>query len=461
MMLDPVPVFVHQLERGPDRLPQRPFVADDVDPVRPEHGGRVGGKEIFLDRGGRLRPAGLADQSLHDIKAFRKILRELDFFPGSGGEIDLPVDAGDAVAAPVEQSAADRHRARLPEAEIGERHSERLGRRLEIRVVWAVEAERDPALGRKLRGHGEIVNEQPAGLGRGGAGIDSEVDAERIVRREGERPRRAGPVWRRRRQREAHLAPALPVDADGILQLALGPRQEEVPLPVLQPLGDADPIPDHRIEEHARSVAVDPDGKIDWHAEQRGIDGDEPPGEIGLIPFDIERTLAAMGLRGAGTGRTRADCRGTFDVAALEPEVAAIRLEVGDHHPAVGAGEHHFADGGHRAVVLVERRDLQRVRRELFLGRGGEAGERQRHRLRLADRQVERGLAAPNFLATTIEQGPLHLRLAGRMERGILDGGRGIGLRLPLVRRNVIGDVNSKRIGERLLCEDVDGADLD
>ena len=232
MMLDPVPVFVHQLERGPDRLPQRPFVADDVDPVRPEHGGRVGGKEIFLDRGGRLRPAGLADQSLHDIKAFRKILRELDFFPGSGGEIDLPVDAGDAVAAPVEQSAADRHRARLPEAEIGERHSERLGRRLEIRVVWAVEAERDPALGRKLRGHGEIVNEQPAGLGRGGAGIDSEVDAERIVRREGERPRRAGPVWRRRRQREAHLAPALPVNADGILQLALGPRQEEVPLPV-------------------------------------------------------------------------------------------------------------------------------------------------------------------------------------------------------------------------------------
>ena len=332
---------------------------------------------------------------------------------------------------------------------------------MEIRVVRAVEAERDPFLGRKLRGHSEIVDEQPAGLGRGGAGVDREVDAERVVRREGERPRRAGPVWRRRRQREAHLAPALPVDADGILQLALGPRQEEVPLPVLQPLGDADPIPDHRIEEHARSVAVDPDGKIDRHAEQRGIDGDEPSGEIGFVPFDIERTLAAMGLGGAGAGRARADCRGIFDVSALEPEVAAIRLEVGDHHPAVGAGEHHFADGGHRAVVLIERRDLQRERRELFLDRGGEAGERQRHRLRLADRQVERGLAAPDFLAATLEQGPLHLRLAGRMERGILDGGRGIGLRLPLVRRIVVGDVNRKGIGERLLRVDLDGADLD
>ena len=466
MVFDPVPVFVDHLERRIQAAPQRPFVADRVAPVRPQQAGGIGGEQILLDRGERRGFSDRADLGLQEIEARREIPRDFDRLPRSGGEFDLPVDAGDAVAPPVEQAAADRDLAGSTEAEIAERDGHGRLRRMKIRLPRAVEPQQDPIVGRDLRGHAQVVHEQPAGVGRGQSRIDGEVDAERIVRREDERRRLGRPVRGGCRQLEANLTPARPIDADGVLEFAVGSRQEEVPLdsPLL---GDPVAITHERIEQHARAVAVHPDGQIDRHAGQRGIDRHEPalglgpPLARGLAPRDLERPLAAVRVLLAGAGRARARRRGISDLFSFEAEVAAIHLEVGDEHAAVGAGEHQFPGGGDRAVGLVERGDLQREGRESARRGSREAGERKGDTLRLAGRQCQFGPTAPELLAVAIEQGPLHLGRAGRGQRGILDGGRGVGGGLPLVGRIVVGELDRERGGGRLLRGDLDRTDLD
>ena len=168
-----------------------------------------------------------------------------------------------------------------------------------------------------------------------------------------------------------------------------------------------------------------------------------------------------MRLLLAGAGRARARGRGIGDLSSFEAEVAAIRLEVGDEHAAVGAGENQFPGGGGRAIGLVERGDLQREGRESARRGSREAGERKGDTLRLAGRQLHSGATAPEFLAVAIEQGPLHLGRSGRGQRGILDGGRGVGGGLPLVGRIVVGELDRERGGGRLLRVNLDRTDLD
>ena len=248
MVFDPVPVLVHNLERRPHGLAQPPFVGDQPDPLRPQYGGGIGGEEILLDRGKWLGCAGGVDLHPDPIKPWRKILRDLDRFTGARGEVDLLVDAGDAIAAPVEQASCDSDSAGLLEAEIREHHGQWRSRRQHVRFARSVEDQRDALLRRKLRADGEIIDEDPAGVGRRGTGIHGEVDAERVIRCEGKWLPTAGPARSRRRQREADLAPALPVHADGVLEFALGAWEEPV---VGRSIRDARAIADERIHQHA------------------------------------------------------------------------------------------------------------------------------------------------------------------------------------------------------------------
>ena len=118
-----------------------------------------------------------------------------------------------------------------------------------------------------------------------------------------------------------------------------------------------------------------PDGQIDRNARQRGIDRYQSLREPGLAPLDGQRAAAAVRLLGRRAGRGCAVGRTLVDV--FRAEIAAIRLEIGDDHLAIGPSEHDFPRGGDRAVGLIKRSDLQGKRREPAGRRRGEAGERE------------------------------------------------------------------------------------
>ena len=104
---------------------------------------------------------------------------------------------------------------------------------------------------------------------------------------------------RDRRQAEGELAPALPVDPHGVLELAAGSAGEkEVPLAVARPVADAFTVADDGIDEGARAVAMHPERQLDGHAGQRGVDGDVEGGLLLLAPREGERPLAAVRLSG-------------------------------------------------------------------------------------------------------------------------------------------------------------------